>query len=66
MTFKTYLNQIRIESAKTLLKTTSLKSYEISEKIGFDDSSYFNELFKKIVGMTPNEFRNVSSASAKY
>lgn len=61
ITFKMYLNQIRIESAKVLLKTTNLKNYEIAESIGFDDSSYFNELFKKLTGMTPHEFRNVSS-----
>lgn len=57
-TFKAYLNQVRINSAKNLLKTTPLKNYEIAEQIGFDDPSYFNGLFKKLVGMTPNEYRN--------
>ncbi len=61
MTFKSYLNQQRIESAKNLLRTTALKNYEIAEAIGFDDASYFNEIFKKTVGMTPNEYRNTSS-----
>lgn len=56
-TFKSYLNQIRIEMAKNLLETTNLKSYEIAEAIGFDDPSYFNELFKKKWGMTPNRYR---------
>lgn len=60
VTFKTYLNLVRIEAAKRLLKTTVLKNYEIAESIGFDDPSYFNGLFKKIVGMTPNEYRNSS------
>ena len=61
MTFKAYLNQQRIESAKNLLKTSSLKNYEIAETIGFDDPSYFHELFKKSVGMTPTEYRNSAS-----
>lgn len=61
MTFKAYLNQQRIESAKNLLKTSSLKNYEIAEIIGFDDPSYFHELFKKSVGMTPTEYRNSAS-----
>ena len=60
MTFKAYLNLVRIKEAKQLLKTTTLKNYEIAESIGFDDPSYFNGLFKKIVGMTPNEYRNSS------
>ena len=57
LTFKAYLNQVRISSAKVLLKSTSWKNYEIAEHIGFDDTSYFNELFKKSTGMTPNEYR---------
>ncbi len=56
-TFKSYLNQIRIDLAKELLKTTGMKSYEVAEAIGFDDASYFNELFKKKWGMTPNKYR---------
>ena len=56
-TFKAYLNDIRIERAKDLLKNSTLKNYEIAQEIGIEDASYFNELFKKITGMTPVEFR---------
>lgn len=56
-TFKAYLNEKRIEYAKTLLKTTPLKNYEIALAVGLEDASYFNELFKKMVNMTPAEFR---------
>lgn len=58
-TFKAYLNQIRIELAKEYLETTTMKNYEIAEAIGFEDPSYFNELFKKKYGMTPTEYRNM-------
>lgn len=58
-TFKAYLNDIRIERAKDLLKNSSLKNYEIAQEIGIEDASYFNELFKKITGMTPVEFREL-------
>lgn len=58
-TFKAYLNQIRIELAKEYLETTSMKNYEIAAAIGFEDASYFNELFKKKYGMTPTEYRNM-------
>ena len=46
-TFKAYLNDIRIERAKDLLKNSTLKNYEIAQEIGIEDASYFNELFKE-------------------
>lgn len=58
-TFKSFLNEIRIEHAKTLLRRSSLKNYEICAEIGLEDVSYFNELFKKVTGMTPSEFRGL-------
>ena len=39
-----------------LMIQTSLKSYEIAEKVGFTDSHYFGIAFKKYSGMTPTEF----------
>lgn len=58
-TFKTYLNEVRIERAKSLLRHSSLKNYSIAKEVGIEDASYFNELFKKTTGLTPNEFRNL-------
>lgn len=55
--FVEYLNGIRIRKAQEYLKFTNLKSYEIADKIGFAHDTYFNRLFKKITGMTPNEYR---------
>lgn len=52
-----YLVRTRINKAKELLKFPNLKIYEIAEKIGYQDDKYFRKIFKKIVGMTPNEFR---------
>ncbi|MCD6396459.1 MAG: response regulator [Spirochaetaceae bacterium] len=56
-TFIEYLTMCRIKEAKSLLKTSDLKSYEIAEKTGFTDPRYFSILFKKITAMTPMEFR---------
>ena len=39
------------------MRTTHLKSYEIAEKVGFSDESYFSRCFKKMMGMSPNEYR---------
>lgn len=56
MTFTEALTNIRMEKAKQLLKQTSLKNYEIAEKVGFSDPHYFNIAFKKTTGMTPKRF----------
>jgi Response regulator containing CheY-like receiver domain and AraC-type DNA-binding domain len=57
LNFIDYLNYIRIQKAKELLLGTNMKSYEIAEKIGFTDGSYFSRTFKKITGVRPNDFR---------
>ncbi len=55
--FVGYLNTLRIEQAKNLLQTTSMKAYEVAEKVGFTETTYFCKVFKKTTGMSPNEFR---------
>ena len=56
--FIDYLNQIRISNAKKLLSSTFLKIYEISNLVGYLDQNYFTKVFKRIVGVTPNYYRN--------
>lgn len=55
--FVDYLNELRVEKAKDLLLDTYLKTYEIAEKVGFAENTYFSKVFKKITGESPNEFR---------
>ena len=59
-TYKELLNEVRISKAKKLLKETNLKMYEISEKVGISDITYFSKLFKKYVNMLPSEYKNNS------
>lgn len=54
--FNNYLDSIRIEHAKELLKTERLKVYEIAEMIGYGNVDYFYSKFKKHVGMSPKAF----------
>ncbi|WP_366291804.1 response regulator [Paenibacillus sp. AN1007] len=60
-TFVEYLTQLRMKKAESLLKQTDLKGYEIGEQVGIPDPHYFSVLFKKHVGRSMNEYRNVRS-----
>jgi two-component system response regulator YesN len=56
-TFKAYLTEIRIKKAKELLRTTTMKAFEISYQVGYNDPHYFSHVFRKHTGLTPIEFR---------
>jgi two-component system response regulator YesN len=56
-TFKDYLTEIRIRTAKELLRTTTLRSFEIADQIGYSDPHYFSYVFRKHTGLSPKEFR---------
>jgi two-component system response regulator YesN len=57
-TFKEYLTEIRLKKAKELLRTTTLRSSEISCQIGYNDAHYFSYVFRKNTGLSPTEFRS--------
>lgn len=57
-TFHDYLTHYRIKCACKLLKNPIVKIYEIADCVGYKDQRYFSVLFKKLVGMTPSEFRD--------
>jgi two-component system response regulator YesN len=57
-TINNYLTEYRLNKAKQYLKETLLTATEISAKVGYRDNSYFGRIFRKHVGMTPNEYRN--------
>lgn len=54
----TYLQNARIDAAKTLLRTTDLKSYEVAERVGITDPVYFSRIFKKVTGLKPKDYRH--------
>lgn len=56
--FNVYLNEYRMEKAKTLIIRGDYRLGEICEMVGFSNLQYFSKCFKKAYGMTPNEFRN--------
>lgn len=55
--FKEYLNNVRIEEAKRLIRYTDYPLLDIAIAVGYDSQSYFSQIFKKETGLTPNQFR---------
>lgn len=51
--FSDYLNSLRINHAKELLSSSSMKVSEIALAVGFSSVSYFNAIYKKITGKRP-------------
>lgn len=54
-----YITNCRLERAKKLLLETSEPVYNISEKVGIHNYTYFCNLFKKKTGITPTEYKNI-------
>ena len=52
------LNRIRVDAAKELLKDPKLKVGDIALMVGYSDSAHFSRVFKKITGLSANEYRN--------
>lgn len=58
-----YLTKIRLAKARKLLEKTDMRTYEISERVGYSNSQYFSVLFKRNNGMSPTEYRQYSLKS---
>lgn len=55
-----YIQRCRVERAKELLREPDGRYiFNIAQEVGFNDASYFNRIFKKYTGFTPNEFQKL-------
>ena len=52
------LNAQRIQAAKELLRDPSLRIGDIGEMVGYADTAHFAKVFRKVTGMSANEYRN--------
>ncbi|REE81490.1 two-component system response regulator YesN [Paenibacillus taihuensis] len=59
-TYTDYVRDIRMERAKTYLRTTTKTIQWIAEQIGYSDEKYFSRLFREQVGVLPSEFRQMA------
>lgn len=55
--FVTYLTDFRVDKAKEMLADIVINIKDISMKVGYRDSNYFAKVFKRVVGVTPSEYR---------
>lgn len=59
--FSYFLIEYRLKKACILLKKPEYKVSEISEMVGFRDSTYFSTVFKKTYNLTPLEYKNTKN-----
>lgn len=51
------LNQKKLEKAKEYMQNSDLKIYEIAERLGFENATYFSHFFKKYEGVSPKDYK---------
>lgn len=51
------LNSKKLEKAKEYMKNTDMKIYEIAERLGFENATYFSHFFKKYEGVSPKDYK---------
>ena len=62
-TFLEYLTDYRIAIAKNLLETGDYKVYEVAEIVGYKTSQYFSQVFHKVTGIYPIDYRERGARS---
>jgi two-component system response regulator YesN len=57
-TFIDYLMYYRVKRAAELLRSSDLKIYEVADLVGYGDQRYFSQVFRRVVGLTPRQFKD--------
>lgn len=57
-TLTEYVTEKRIRQAVSLLSSTNMQIQTVAEYCGITDLCYFTKIFKKVMGMTPTQYRN--------
>lgn len=63
MTFREYVQKVRIEKCCALLSGSDLSVSEAAAAVGYEDMQFFREVFRKYLHMTPKEYRAVMAKS---
>lgn len=66
MSISEYVEKLRLDEAKWLLKQTAFSVTEISDSLGFCNSAYFSYVFKRSFGVSPKQYKaNRAAGSAR-
>ena len=65
LTFSKYLTEVRLKKAKEFLENTDFDITDIAAFTGYNDASYFTQIFRKSCGMTPSEYRSMERKNKK-
>lgn len=65
LTFTHYLTNVRIARSKEILTLPDIKVYEVAMMVGYDDFRHFSKLFKKLEGVSPQQYRQVKLSAVK-
>lgn len=65
-TITEYVQQTRIKYSLDLLENSDLSVKQIAKIVGYKNSSRFSQLFKKFMGILPNEYRKIIKSSKKH
>ena len=58
-----YIHQMRIQEALRLFNTTEMSVSDVAVAIGFQDFAYFSKIFRKVVGCSPRDYKNMGKIS---
>lgn len=61
MTFREYLQKVRVEKCCELLAGSDMTVREAAEAVGYEDMQFFHEVFRKYLHMTPKEYRRLTA-----
>ncbi|MCD8103623.1 MAG: AraC family transcriptional regulator [Lachnospiraceae bacterium] len=64
-TFKKYVNEIRILNAKQMLLSTDDSVTKIAMNCGFGSSNYFKDVFRRMTGFSPRDYRKKSAEASE-
>ena len=59
--FVKYLQHVRVEHAKKLLKSSKMRIGDIARAVGYQDLKFFNKVFLSETSVTPSEYRKFHS-----
>ena len=57
ISFVEYVTQVKIKRAMKYFRESDLRVFEVASLLGFSDTGYFSKKFKKVRGITPNEYK---------